>query len=192
MTASACIATGQAPKAYEITNPQDSHDDAAAIYSTDGGVTWIRAEVPGGGDVVGALSCADASHCMAIDNFDGPDPNTRVLTSIDGGQTWSADPSSGFVSSLILTHVSCPTPTDCWLTGSMNPVRNNPASAQGVILSTTDGGQTFESEQVPSYQGTQLQYVGPLACPTVSNCLALAPPPGSSSPFSEQLVLSTG
>ena len=142
--------------------------------------------------MIAALSCADASHCMAIDTSTGLDPNTMVLTSSDGGQTWSIDPTPGFVPSLILTHVSCPTPTDCWLTGTMSPVTNSPASAHGVILSTTDGGQTFESEQVPSYQGAMLQYVGPVACPTASSCLAFAPPPGSSSPFSEQLVLSFG
>jgi photosystem II stability/assembly factor-like uncharacterized protein len=192
VTASVCIATGQAPKGYEITNPQDAHGIAAAIYSTDGGATWTPAEGLGGGDVIGALSCADASHCMVIDASDGADPNTTVLTSSDGGQTWSADPTPGFVPSLTLTHVSCPTPTDCWLTGTTSPVTNSPASAHGVILSTTDGGQTFESEQVPSYQGTMLQYVGPVACSTASSCLAFAPPPGSSSPFSQQLVLSFG
>jgi photosystem II stability/assembly factor-like uncharacterized protein len=192
VTASVCVATGQAPKAYEITNPQDAHGIAAVIYSTDGGATWTPAALPGGGDVIGALSCADASHCMIIDNSTGPSPNTMVLTSSDGGQTWSADPTPGFVPSLSLTHVSCPTPTDCWLTGTTSPVTNSPASTQGVILSTTDGGQSFESEQVPNYQGTKLQYVGPVACFTAASCLAFAPPPGSSSPFSEQLVLSFG
>ena len=54
VTASVCVATGQAPKAYEITNPQDAHGIAAVIYSTDGGTTWTPAEVPGEGDVIGA------------------------------------------------------------------------------------------------------------------------------------------
>jgi photosystem II stability/assembly factor-like uncharacterized protein len=192
VTASVCVATGQAPKAYEITNPQYAHGIAAVIYSTDGGTTWTSAEVPGRGDLVGALSCADASHCMIVDGSTGRDPNTMVLTSSDGGQTWSVDPTPGFVPSLTLTHVSCPTPTDCWLTGTTSPVANSPASAQGIILSTTDGGQTFESEQVPSYQGTKLQYVGPVTCTTAASCLAFAPPPGSMSPFSEQLVISFG
>jgi hypothetical protein len=83
-------------------------------------------------------------------------------------------------------------PTGCWLTGTTSPVTNRPAGAHGVILSKTDGGQAFESEQVPTYQGTKLQYVGPVACTTAASCFAFTPPPESPSPFSEQLVLSFG
>lgn len=190
VTASVCVAAGQAPKGYEITNPQDARGIASVIYSTDGGATWASADLPGDGDVVGALSCADASHCMIIDNSTGLDPNTMVLTSSDSGQTWVAQPSN--VSSLSLTHVSCPNPTNCWLTGATTPTRNDPGSAQGILLSTTDGGQTTESVQVPQYHGAALRYVGPIACATSSSCIALAPPPGSTSPFSGQLVLSLG
>ena len=62
-----CIAAGTEPTGYQITDPTTQGRPAAVFYSSDGGVTWTRGSVPAGGDVIGSMSCADPSHCMAID-----------------------------------------------------------------------------------------------------------------------------
>ena len=187
-----CIAAGSEPTSYRITDPTTQGDPAAVLYSSDGGVTWTRGSVPAGGDVIGSMSCADPSHCMAVDITLGTARSSGVLTSANGGQTWSASPSRN-LAQLNLESISCPTDSDCWVSGSTLPTGGDEnADLQGVILSTHDGGQTWTSEQVPTDQGVPLGVIGGLACSAVAHCLALANTPSSSSMLGQQVVLANG
>ncbi len=187
-----CIAAGSEPMSYRITDPTTQGDPAAVLYSSDGGVTWTRGSVPAGGDVIGSMSCADPSHCMAVDITLGTARTSGVLISANGGQTWSASPSSS-LTRLNLLSISCPNDSDCWVSGSTLPAGGGKnADLQGVILSTHDGGQTWTSEQVPTDRGVPLGVIGGLACSAVVNCLALANTPSSSSMLGQQVVLANG
>src|ERR1700722_1031424 len=192
-TADLCIAAGTEPTTYRITDPTTQGRPAAVLYSSDGGVTWTRGVVPAGGDVIGSMSCADPSNCMAIDTTLGTGHRmSGVLITDNGGQSWSASPSGNLTQSNLVS-ISCPTDSDCWVSGSTLPAGGGEkADQQGGILSTHDGGQTWTSEQVPTDQGVPLGVIGGLACPAVSDCLALANTPSSSSILGQQVVLANG
>ena len=185
-----CLATGQRPSSYAITNVSEDRGSGAVIYSTDGGATWTPGSVPPGG-VIAAVSCADTTHCMALENNIGTDQATsQVLMTDDGGEDWSALPSND-LAQLNLGAISCPTVTNCWVSGATGPRGANQTDDHGVILGTEDGGQTWTSEPVPTVQNATLRYVGAMACPAVATCLALANSPTPSSILGQQVVLSS-
>jgi photosystem II stability/assembly factor-like uncharacterized protein len=187
-----CIAGGGEPTSYRLTDPTTHGDPAAVLYSSDGGVTWSRASVPAGGNLIPSISCADPSHCMAVDNTVGTAHRSGVLISDNGGQTWSASPSRN-LTQLNLESISCPSDSDCWVSGSLLPTgRGETTPLQGVILSTHDSGQTWTSEQVPTDRGVLVGNIGPISCSAVSDCLALATTPSSSSSLGQQVVLANG
>jgi photosystem II stability/assembly factor-like uncharacterized protein len=178
-----CIATGQVPGEYRITNV-DEATVAGAMYSTDYGASWTLGTVPPGGVIITALSCSDAVHCMSIEK---PDPssgqgNNMVLETSDGGRTWTPSPTS-VPATLSLEAISCPTASDCWASGVA-------AGTKGAILSTSDGGQTWTIDPLPTIQGSTLVSVDVVTCPTVGACFALASEPRSSSQSGQQVVLS--
>jgi photosystem II stability/assembly factor-like uncharacterized protein len=186
-----CIAGGEEPTSYRITDPTTQGDPAAVFYSSNGGVTWSKASVPAGGNLITSLSCADPSHCMAVDNKN-VGRTSGVLISDNGGQTWSASPSSN-LTQLDLDSISCPSASDCWVSGSTVSTGGGESTPeQGVILSTHDGGETWTSEQVPTDRGGLLGAIGPISCSVVSDCLALANTLSSSSTLGHQVVLANG
>jgi photosystem II stability/assembly factor-like uncharacterized protein len=66
--------------------------------------------------------------------------------------------------------IACPSKNTCFVTGSANP-------SQGAITNTTDGGNTWTLQTVPSGTGN----LSGIACPSTSNCYAVgATYPGES------------
>jgi photosystem II stability/assembly factor-like uncharacterized protein len=169
---STCVTVGflQSPAGSPSSPP------AMVLYSSDGGSTWTTSSLPSLPSTPGALSrltCSDASDCMAS-FFEKPGLTSTVLVSDNGGQSWSQSGSSppGFVSGL-----SCPTASDCWTSGIVAP--NNAgqpvlvARAGGFISSTTDGGGTWQSAQLPDGIGPVVD----ISCPSDSTCYAIAVEP---------------
>jgi len=186
-----CIATGSAPIGYVVANASGSEGSASVIYSADGGLTWNSGSVPAGVGTIGSISCADSLHCMAIGNSLGNNRRSWVVITADGGRTWMASPST-VVSDLNLGAISCPTGNQCWISGSAPSSNGLLADGKGVLLATSDGGQIWTPEDVPTDQGAPLRHIGAIACPAASACLALANPPSAPSSQGQQLVLSNG
>jgi photosystem II stability/assembly factor-like uncharacterized protein len=181
-TGGLCIAGGEMPNGYKISDPTLG-SAAAAIYSTDGGLSWVSGSVPQtfpAGMLVG-LSCADPNHCMAVEKPGGRPDHNVVVTTSDSGRTWTPSPTSE-PANFIFSSISCPTASDCWVSGG--------TSTSGVILSTHDAGQTWTSEALPAIQGATPRMVGSVSCPSVTGCLALASGATSYSTGRGQLVLS--
>lgn len=183
-TSDYCIAGGQRPNDYRIGDLTQTVP-AAALYSTNGGVTWHSGTLPkepGTHPVISKLSCADQSHCMAISTAIGRRPSTHVLETTDGGRTWS--PSPGASPSVYLYKLSCPTNSDCWASGS-------PLNGQaGAIFFTNDSGQHWTRERLPEDRGSPLRLVLDISCSTRYRCVALANP--SISLSGPQVVISYG
>ena len=175
-----CIAGG-----YKATLAQEKSGDlgpAAIVYSTNGGASWTEVTVPSGGSNIDTLSCANANNCMAIETGAS---KSSVLVSDDGGETWTASP-SGMPAGVRLNSVSCPTASDCWVSGS----RTIHAARQAVVYSTQDGGASWGNESLPTVGGLTLGVVGAISCPRAPGCFAVANVPSPSSVFGQQVVLS--
>ncbi len=142
---------------------------AAALYSSDGGVTWRSGTLPkssGADHVISNLSCADQSHCAAILSGIGRRPLTSALETTDGGKEWSASP--GASPSANLQALSCSTRLDCW--ASAFPWNGQ----QGGIYVSIDGGRHWTRERLPTDRGSTLRVILDISCSTRFRCVALA------------------
>lgn len=147
----------------------------AAYATTDAGASWEPASVPAGSGQLGALSC-DGATCLAGALTSGGS-GTDLLTSSDGGRTWSGF-SSPALGATLVTGLSCDA-SNCWLSGLLGasivqgdtglPSIELSQSASGTVASSTDGGATWQSASLPD--GVLL--ASDLTCPSTTSCFAL-------------------
>jgi photosystem II stability/assembly factor-like uncharacterized protein len=97
---------------------------------------------------------------------------TAVLVSGDGGESWSSVKAQGLPSGKAFAHLTCPTSSECWLSGEFVHVPRGwqTMSTGGAVLSTANGGQTWRSSRLPRGAG----WVLGVSCPTSGTCFALA------------------
>jgi photosystem II stability/assembly factor-like uncharacterized protein len=182
-----CIVSGF----YQSPNGSATIPAGAILYSTDDGATWTTATVPSGLGPLSSVSCGDSSDCVA--SFFGDDgSSSEIVTSTDGGESWSVASASSLPDGLV-TGLSCPTASECWASGISGASGGSSGSgtiavklgvgAEGIVASTTDGGQIWQSPQLPP----GILMVLDIACPSDTNCYALAirlsPSAGSPSSF---------
>ena len=150
--------------------------EAGAAYSRDGGTTWRASTMPEGTGNLHAVSCS-GSFCIASSLVSTSSTTVRtIVTSSDGGATWSDVTATGLASDVMpfTTSFSCATNTQCWTAGTApapggaNAVQIG--DAQGLLAQTVDGGQTWQADQLPS----AVHAVMAVSCPTATDCYALA------------------
>lgn len=159
-----CVVTGS-------DDPVPGAGAAAAVYSTDGGVTWSAATLPAGTSALHSVACNGSGFCITS-SFGGSSA-ASILASSDYGATWT-DVSAPGLPSTRVPGFFCSTTTDCWAYGSVVPPGSGSAvsvaSSQGLLAQSVDGGHTWQSAQLPS----TVRAVLSLACPTVTDCYAMA------------------
>lgn len=178
---------------YQSPDGSTGIPPGTVLYTSDDGATWATATVPPGLGPLSAVSCADPTDCVA--SFFGDDgSSSEILTSTDGGRSWSEATGSGLPAAMV-TGLSCPAASECWAggitcasggSGGSGPiaVKLGPG-AQGIVASTADGAQTWQTQQLP--QGVLI--VLDIACPSDTSCYALAlQSPSSGSPASFVLL----
>jgi len=143
----------------------------AVIATADGGHTWRAQNVPTSDDGrslygLKSVSCPTSSNCWAVGATTG---NTgAVLSSADGGRTWSTQSLPGGIG--VLNGVSCATSTACFVVGAT-------ASNTGVVLATTDGGSSWSSQTLPSGISqtlpSGLYALNGVSCSTAMDCRAV-------------------
>ncbi|MDA8342693.1 MAG: sialidase family protein, partial [Actinomycetota bacterium] len=150
----------------------NANGGGSILTTTDGGATWSDRVAPtvtfdingvqfsSRGYVLDGVSCSSTQACVAVGTvstrvsfFDVVDVSAAILTSTDGGVTWTSQSVPNGVTQLAA--VSCPSTTSCVAVGS-------------AILTSTDGGVTWTSQSVPSGV-TQLAGA---ACPSTTSCVA--------------------
>lgn len=126
--------------------------------TADGGDVWTREstpEFPMGS--LGGVSCS-SSDCIAVG-----DPG-YVLTSSDGGISWTKQYLPSQLSHRPLLGVSCLTVTDC--VAISEPPLNFPPES---IFVTENGGTSWTNEQVPS----RVTYLSGVTCASATSCTAV-------------------
>lgn len=130
--------------------------DAGAVYATaNGGMTWRiqPAALPGGFFL--AISCASHAVCLATGN------GGAVFSTVDAGRTWSGQS---------LTNVSLINGIDCVTTTVCEAVAYSGHNGVfGVALRTTDGGQNWVEQPLPS----SVPFPEAVTCPSIDVCVAV-------------------
>jgi photosystem II stability/assembly factor-like uncharacterized protein len=149
----------------------------AVLVTTDGGATWQASSVTSVDGYLTSVSCPDAEHCWATAAV-GIVGTSTVIVTADGGMSWttlswSAPPPAGNQSGLMssqLDAVTCPTTSECLAVGeaTYETMLTPPIADQGVISTTDDGGQTWQSQLVSANDVTGI------SCPNVQYCVAVA------------------
>src|SRR5664280_836651 len=155
-----CIVTSCAALAAALTLPFSSMAAASSV--------WVEApplNVPN--LVLGSVVCPSSSTCFAAGNLENGSSSTAAMyATTNGGVSWvqqSVPPVSEPGNAGILGQVSCPSTTECFVTGGTVSANSS------FIDETHDGGSTWTSAPVSS----AFRYDG-ISCPAVSTCFAFA------------------
>jgi len=140
-----------------------------AAGTVDGGMTWQRlGDLPPQLAAPGLLSCTGPTDCIVAGytpTTPGHGTGTLVLTS-DGGATWSAAVLPSTIG--LLRGVTCFL-TVCRAVGTSSTSVADVAQAAGQLLTSTDGGTTWEVTPTPPLLGDAFD----IACPAGNSCAAV-------------------
>ena len=164
-TAGDCVAAG-----LGATQTGNSVPIAEAAYSSGSG--WTESKLPPGAGSIGALSCFGSSDCLASASSPDGSPDTVLLLSTDGGETFAAVSASGLPSAVV-SEIACAGPSTCTVGGATPSTGSQPetiANSPGLIASTVDAGQTFQTAQLPEGIGAVIS----VSCPSATSCYAVA------------------
>ena len=157
----ACVAVGVAP------NPGGPFA-GRVVLSSDGGVTWSAASVPGAAGL-GSVSCPSTTRCVAV--------GATVIVSDDHGQTWHLVPVLGGIGSSLRT-VTCAGSQLCVAVGP-NPLATIQTSVSGYAIVSSDGGSTWANVGLPQGSGPSTV----VTCGSSTSCFAVGMGlPGGSAP----------
>jgi photosystem II stability/assembly factor-like uncharacterized protein len=99
-------------------------------------------------------------------------PISEIVSTSDGGATWTPEQLPASVSQPELRGMSCPTDDECWASGSED------GGGDSMLLGTTDGGATWSKVTfnipagVPNFEADN--GMGDISCPTANVCAANA------------------
>ena len=128
----------------------------AAVSTTKSGGSWTKQTVPNDARILHAVSCSSPARCVAVGQG-------VILSSKTGGGQWELHRPPADTT---LLGDTCTTASYCLAVG-IQPDRSGPFA--GVILRSTDGGQSWKWATVPP----SAPEVGAVACPTATRCIAV-------------------
>jgi photosystem II stability/assembly factor-like uncharacterized protein len=131
--------------------------DYDMVGTTDGGSSWNALALPSLYLPISELTCPTTTTCIAVSTYAG-----YIFQTSDGAASWQQE--SAPVADLSYTslqgQISCPSSATCYITA-----RTNTTPQSGVVLESTDGGDTWTSLPLPTND-----VYGAMACPTVLVC----------------------
>lgn len=131
--------------------------DYGMVVTRDGGSTWNTVSLPSSSLPASQLTCPTTTTCIAVGTYSGD-----IFQTGDGGATWQQEspPVADLSYSPVQGQISCPSSTTCYITA-----RTNTTPQAGVVLESTDGGDTWTSLSLPTND-----VYGTMSCPTVLVC----------------------
>jgi photosystem II stability/assembly factor-like uncharacterized protein len=160
-------------------------DPGIAALTTDDGARWSAGAFPTGFDFPTQLSCADALDCSvigAIGTSGAPTLAPNLASTTNGGESWALDPIPADVPGPTFTGLSCPSPKECWASGSESvsqQIGNTTDGGSSMFLGTTDRGATWSKvtfsvpQDAPNHDGQSFRSIGLISCATANVCVAL-------------------
>ena len=144
------------------------------LVTRDGGASWADIPVPVTATELLGVSCASSSSCVAVGTNDfvsstGTSLDPVTLFTSDAGATWHEGSIPAGLSAL--TGVSCPSSSDCFALGYENATATQQAST--AVISSTDGGATWQVSASFPALGFSPFVIGGIACAYTSTCLAV-------------------
>jgi photosystem II stability/assembly factor-like uncharacterized protein len=117
------------------------------LVTDDGGTTWALRHVPVDLQGISGVSCTTNSDCIGVGSQLPPSGNVAsdaaIVSTTDGGLSWVMQNVPNDTAVAQLDSVSCSSVADCTAAG---------ASSSGLLVveTTSDAGQTWASQKVPS------------------------------------------
>jgi hypothetical protein len=165
---SACAATPAASSSGSGSGSGSKGNSASArvLGEQRGSPDLVGQPAPAGTGELDSLSCANAEQCWAT-GVAGPDTSVAasvvLIATKNGGLTWQAE-HLGLTATPALTGIACPSVSDCMAVGSTAT-----GLGTGVVLTTRDGGTTWNSIAPP----TGAFLVTAVACSAVGACIVI-------------------
>ncbi len=156
------------------------------LVTTDGGSTWSAASIPSVNAYFTSVSCTDTEHCWVTGAL-GIGGTSTIIATADGGSTWATlawsapplPPNSVALIGSQLNAITCTTSNDCVAVGqaTYSMTVSPPIETQGVISTTDDGGQSWQTQLV------QANNITGISCPIPQECLAVGQNSGNQSVY---------
>ncbi len=143
----------------------------AVTLSVSGTTSMTRATVPSNIQAMWAVSCPSATTCFAVGTTSTGTP--CLLSSIDGGSTWTESALPANIADGGRNAIACPTTTSCVVGGSLS-------TGDSVLAVTTDGGSTWTepSWSTPSPSLQVYDGFNRISCMSATTCYANPGGPG--------------
>jgi hypothetical protein len=159
-----CVAVGRS------FDTQTSSSRSLVLTLT--GTKWSITAVPsraGVSNLLADVSCADASHCVAVGYTVAADNSIQTLILSRTGDAWGLDTSADrAASSNLLRDVSCPSATTCVAVGASDP---GPGALDEQSLIETLSGGVWTVTTSPDRAGFD-NHLWAVSCSNTVNCVA--------------------
>jgi photosystem II stability/assembly factor-like uncharacterized protein len=160
-----------------MVGPTGFSQNPSVEKTSDGGATWTLftnlptvPATPIGTYELDGISCVSADSCVAVGGLNGGAGPARVISTTDGGATWSLSASSGLAGIQQLNGVSCLPDaggnTTCYAGGIAYP--SGFSQAESVALVSHDDGATWA--QVGGFNDNG--WLSSISCASTQNCWA--------------------
>ncbi|MGN6678794.1 MAG: WD40/YVTN/BNR-like repeat-containing protein, partial [Streptosporangiaceae bacterium] len=165
VSVSTCWIAGQGPSDLAVP---------FVAATTDGGATWTNFQNlpsftpydPNGTYSLNTIWCASALSCVAAGGLNEGDGQAQVISTSDGGATWSVSPDPTLHSLQQLFQLTC-LPVSGGLSTCRAAASANSASGP-VVVTSTDGGTTWSGQETHNNTG----WMSAISCADAQHCWA--------------------
>jgi hypothetical protein len=156
----------------KVAGPNNGPDTVPHEYvywSTDAGTNWREvSDVPSG--LLASLDCPTTTTCIGLAySYPSTAPFVESLRTTDGGQTWHF--ARLRLRGIAFHAPACSDANHCVAIAQTVPVPNSRMQGHLVALTSTNGGQAWQTHNLPADVATDSIVTG-LSCPTDVQCWA--------------------
>jgi photosystem II stability/assembly factor-like uncharacterized protein len=136
------------------------------------GLDWQQQSLPSGTFYVGPISCVNTSDCWTIGTQSITTEPEFVAATTNGGATWVTQTIPSGKAYTYYNDISC-VRTHCTAVGDefiASPMEDSGGTSTPVIIGTSNGGQTWTTDNLPN---TEISDLFEVSCPNTRDCWAV-------------------